>query len=59
MEKEEKIIKIKYNYKSFTFKIKPKGYKKLLTLAEERGQTVSGMLKRELELSLKIKLGYK
>lgn len=57
MEKKEN--KKVYEYKSFTFKIKPKGYEKLLTLARERGQTVSGMLKRELELSLKIKLNYK
>jgi hypothetical protein len=57
MEKESKKV---YEYKTFTFKIKKEVYnKKLITLARERGQTVSGMFKRELELALKIKLNYK
>lgn len=56
MEKENKKV---YKYKSFNFVIKPEDYKKLYDIAKERGQTVSGMIKRELELALKIKLNYK
>ena len=55
MEKEKKV----YKYKSFTYKVKQDVYdKKLKDVAEERGQTVSGLIKRTLELALNIKLKY-
>ena len=50
--------KQKYIYKSFTFKVKPEAKKKLKNIARERGQTVSGLIKKTLEMSLKIKLFY-
>lgn len=56
MEKEKKV----YKYKSFTYKVRQDVYdKKLLAVAQKRGQTVSGLIKRTLEIALKIKLLYK